>query len=215
MERIHWLGGSHGTGGVHAAHADGDSCINQCRFSYAFNGNAFGLLRGRTGRIFANRSTMSYSRKLDGFNYHKGTQSLASDVVEIECIGHHNGLGESGNNNGTTMHDGGRSIRINCDYSHNMNRNIHDISDGTESWLLGVSSGDAQTTESVDPYDNANFMFGRISNIDTTFAWLDSCVSNGGSLADFAVYDGAELKVRNTDVSNLKNNQVTGVLVSY
>ena len=214
LENIHFLGGSSSSGGVYTAHAAGDSCINQCRFSYAYNGNAFGVLRGRDGRMFSVRSTTSYSRKLDGFNYHKGSQSIASDVVEIECLGHHNGLQESGNNNGTTMHDGGRSIRINCDYSYNMNRNIHDISDGTESWLLGTAAGSSQTS-SLDPYDNANFMFGRSGYVDTTKVWLDSCRSVGGSLTDFAVYPGAELRVRNTDVSNLKSNQVTGTLIAY
>jgi hypothetical protein len=51
---------------------------------------------------------------LDGFNYHKGSQALASDAVEIECLGHHNGLGQSENNNGTTMaRDFGSKIRSN------------------------------------------------------------------------------------------------------
>lgn len=216
LKNIEFHGGSHGSGGVYTAHAAGDSCTNNCRFSYAYSGNAFAALRGRDGRIFHFRTTASYSRTLDGFNYHKGSQSLASDIVEIECNGHHNGLMMSANNNGTTMHDGGRSIRINSTYTHNMNRNVHDINDGTECWLLGVDAGSAQTTD-TDEYNSANYILGRRGANDETKAWLDSCTSSGDSVSDYSVYESTEMRVKNTDIgrSGLSNNVILGTLGKY
>lgn len=122
----------------------------------------------------------------------------------------------SANNNGTTMHDGGRSIRINSSYTHNMNRNVHDINDGTECWLLGIDAGSAQTDD-TDDYNSANYIFGRRGSLDVTKAWLDSCTSSGLSVSDYSVYESSELHIKNTDTtrSGLANNVVSGLLDKY
>jgi len=211
-ENVHFLGGSD-RGVTCANNTTGDSCFSKVRLSYAYAGNAFRSDRDRAGRIFVFRSVASYSRTLDGWNYHNAS-SACSDVVEIDCIGHHNGLVGGPNNNGSTMHDGGRIIRVGGDYSYNQNRNIHDINNGTEVWMLGSVAGDALTTD-TNPYRKANFLFGREGVTETTYAWMDSCISRGGVAIDFGVYPGSRIRIRNTDIGNRKVIVEQGLIETY
>ena len=206
MENIHFLGGN--TSSLDIGNFTATVVAKNCRFSYAYANDVIDVDSNANTCIFIN-TTASYSRLADGFNYHDGC-----DAVEIDCIGHHNGLEGGPNNNGSTQHDGGRIIRINGDYSFNQNRNIHDINDDTEAWMLGCQAGDAQIVGGTS-YTSANFMAGRDGETDDTHAFLDSCVSRGGSVTDFAVYPGSTMKVRATDTSSFKSIIQTGTLEGY
>lgn len=84
----------------------------------------------------------------DGFNYHDSEvdSSLKSCGLEIDCIGHDNGLradAEHASNNGSTMHDGGKILRINGLYYRNAGGNVADISSNTKSYNYGCVAFDS------------------------------------------------------------------------
>jgi hypothetical protein len=210
---LHILGGSTRT--LYPKEGVGDSCTNNCRFAYTYNGNVFRIDRERgSGKHYSYRTTTSYSRVLDGLNYHKSTAgTTALDVVEIECIAHHNGRQGGTMNNGSTIHEGGRIIRVSGDYSYNGQRNVHDVNDGTESWNLGCVAGSPKTQVGAD--DSVNFDIGISGTSSTAKMWLDGCVSRGGAVTDFAVNIGATMYVRDTDTTTFKSNVTTGTLTGY
>ena len=77
----------------------------------------------------------------DGFNYKKGA-GVTPYSVEIDCIGRDNGL--TGDiDNGSTMHEGGRIVRIMGEYMRNVGRNVHDIDNNSQSWNLGCNAHDS------------------------------------------------------------------------
>lgn len=81
----------------------------------------------------------------DGFCYHKFnniSSTLAPVAGEYQCKGHDNGV-QSGTDNGSTIHDGGRAIRVNCEYFKNIGPNVADVHEGTVSWNYNVFSHDA------------------------------------------------------------------------
>ncbi|PKE45361.1 hypothetical protein CW666_02110 [Macrococcoides caseolyticum] len=73
----------------------------------------------------------------DGFNYHS-FGSYTSNGIEIDCIGAFNGRDGADQNNGSTMHDGGKIIRIRGEYHHNHGPNVIDVNNGTQSLNIGV-----------------------------------------------------------------------------
>ena len=97
---------------------------------------------------FFQRCTAAYAQR-DGFNYHKSSHdsSLKSCGVEIDCVGHDNGSRASasqGSNNGSTMHDGGKIVRINGAYYNNYGGNVADISTQTLSYNYGCLAFDSK-----------------------------------------------------------------------
>lgn len=142
----------------------------------------------------------------DGFNYHANTlpTTPSCEVIEIDCIGRYNGLDAEGTNNGSTMHDGGWIIRVNGDYHHNQDRNVHDISDSF-SWNLNCSASDSQT-------GNANFAAG-VGGEDVTKMWLDNCVSSGSD-ADIEAY-GSGVNVYTSNFTGDSVNTGSGTVAAY
>ena len=96
---------------------------------------------------------------LDGFNYHKrnpsdSTDNNISNGFEVDCIGHDNGKRQetaAPSNNGSTIHDGGKIVRINGLYYNNNGGNVADASPNTESYNYGCVTFDSKA-----PYDNAD-----------------------------------------------------------
>ncbi|MGX7596283.1 hypothetical protein ACWNS2_13710 [Planococcus plakortidis] len=126
---------------------------------------------------------------LDGFNYHV-QNGVVPDVIEVECEGRHNGLLDSGeSHNGSTMHDGGRIIRVNGRYHHNKGPNVIDVNEGGESWCVGTTAHESQATPGT--VSNVDFKNG---NIGASKMWLDNCVSYGSSYSIVTAGAGAEAK---------------------
>lgn len=73
----------------------------------------------------------------DGFNYHS-SGSYISNGIEIDCKAYGNGRDGADQNNGSTMHDGGKIIRIRGEYHHNHGPNVIDVNNGTQSLNIGV-----------------------------------------------------------------------------
>ena len=151
-----------------------------CKMYYArFNALA---LRGVKG--YFQNCECAYAR-MDGFNYHinntgnneygDNTGTLAHGL-EVDCIGHDNGIGDTGtaySDNGTTCHDGGKMIRIGGVYYNNKGGNVADKDTETESYNYNCYAFD-----SVAPNDTnkADFWASLGTNM-----YLYGCRANGDS----------------------------------
>ena len=96
---------------------------------------------------------------LDGISYHEPS-TRDGDVAngfEVDCIAHDNGSRDTGShpdgvsNNGSTIHDGGKIVRINGLYYNNNGGNVADASPNTESYNYGCIAFDSKA-----PYDTKN-----------------------------------------------------------
>ena len=119
-----------------------------CKFICAWNNHNIGLL-GVDGFFQRCESMLSYR---DGFNYHADTvNSILSNGLEIDCIGHDNGARHTGqtspSENGTTIHDGGKIIRINGLYYNNNGGNVADTSPNGESYNYGCVAYDSMAPQ--------------------------------------------------------------------
>lgn len=106
------------------------------RFSNSTDDNAVGI--GGAELVILKNCSANDAMK-DGFNYYTsgGKTGLESHVIEIDCVGKRNGTDGSDGDQGSTMHQGGKIIRINGTYAENHGANIGDTHDGTQSWNMG------------------------------------------------------------------------------
>lgn len=111
----------------------------------------------------------------DGFNYHI-SNNRNCQVSELNCRGFKNGRNGANQNNGSTMHDGGKIIRVNCEYFENSGPNMIDVNEATESYNVGVYAHDSTAT--VSTISNSDF---KNSNTGVAKMWLDSCKADGSS----------------------------------
>ena len=95
------------------------------------------MLQGTTLSIFKNCKAL-YSRK-DGFNYH-ARNSIIPKAIEIDCIGRFNGISSSSANQGSTIHDGGKIIRLHGVYADNYGSNLAEEGEGSESYNIACAS---------------------------------------------------------------------------
>ena len=134
-----------------------------CEFKYAA-GNGLSVL-GASEVICVN--CIAARNGLDGFNYHKNGSDAAPDVLELNCRSYNNGWQYNGTNNASTMHDGGRIIRVDGSYSQSTGPVLADVNANTQSWNLGVSATSSKANSSSQ---NSAFMAD-----DTSTLWLDGC----------------------------------------
>lgn len=140
--------------------------MKSCSFNY---GSSDGL------RVFGNLLVISQkciatSNMRDGFGYSKYGAFLPPQLIEIDCEARYNGRSPTGINNGSSVHDlGTLIIRVNGNYHHNLDRNIHDIG-GSMSWNLGCKSHNSISGKS-------NFCSGASTDATLTKMWLDGCDS--------------------------------------
>lgn len=185
---------------------NGSSCASGCAFTHGQMA-AFRFVRNSGSSVLMHNCEAAWARDSDGFSY--STAGSGCDVVEIGCIGHHNGLESGSTQNGSTVHKAIRCLRINCEHKYNWNKNIADTGSNTQSWNLGVVAGSALDPGGITR--SLNFVVA-----DSAQMWLDSCISDGGSAGDFAVEDSASIMhVKNTDTVNFKINVEVGTLKGY
>lgn len=166
-----------------------------CGFHYASgdmnNGNSVNIL-GAAIAIFQN-CICDFSTK-DGFNYH-AQNGTVTNAIEINCVGKTNGdnsiVGAENTNNGSTIHDGGKAIRINGTYYENMGCNVADVHIGTQSLNLGCVGYNSKS----QVQDMTNSDFG--TQQPDAVMLLDSCVSFG-SLHGITSYSGTKVHIKNT-----------------
>lgn len=93
--------------------------ISNCKFLYSANN---GLSCNVKNAVLYNCEA-SYNY-IDGLNYHTNNTTNPTGIVEIGCCGHHNGNANNRSSNGSTCHDDGFIIRLNCNYYLNCGGNI-------------------------------------------------------------------------------------------
>jgi hypothetical protein len=171
-----------------------------CTFKYTNGSNIY-----RTwgiSKVYSQNCVAAQGR-LDGFNYHV-LNNVVPDVIEVNCIGRHNGLDDTSNsNNGSTMHDGGRIIRVNCEYHHNTGPNMIDVNESTQSWAVGISSHESLATAGT--VSNTDY---KVSNVGASKMWLDSCISFGSDYS--LVVDGTNSIAYVSNILFLKGDNIIG-----
>jgi hypothetical protein len=165
------------------ADADARLSVYRCTFGPSTE-DGFAVLAD-AGLVVAEES-MASSNRLDGFNYHKSGASTLAGAIEIRCVGMRNGTTGGTANNGSTIHDGFRIIRVNGQYFENENRNIHDIGAGGMSWNLGCVAG-----ASLLPGADSDVGFAVGVGADNTMMWLQDCGVVGGSVRTYNYGDGS------------------------
>lgn len=133
----------------------------------------------------------------DGFNYHAKNGQIVKSI-EVNCVGGNNGsnVNTFDINNGSTTHDGCKSIRINCTYFNNKGCNVADVHVGTQSLNLGIVAYDSDSS-TTDAY-RCNFS----AQQSGAELWLENCVSFG-SLNDIESVTGGTVHVKNTKYKTL------------
>src|SRR5699024_8719409 len=176
--------------------------FNNCSFKYCasdyFNGLA--IIGGKN--IVLNNCTAN-NNSLDGFNYHIGSDGSKPFIIEIGCVGLNNGSekGTAGvkSNNGTTIHDGLKGIRVNGLYGRNDGGNVADVNEGTETWNLGCTA--------FESYQGKDFQTSSGSHI-----WLDNCVAYGSENSINSADSSSKVYTR---LGNYQNKLVIGEEVKY
>lgn len=199
-----------------------------CEFGYG----EYGLKVWRGNNVSSNGTRVYikncdlYHAAKDGHSIHNDgpvftNGELAANVFEDSCTFRYNGYtlvsgGTTPNNNGSSMHDGGKIIRVNCEITYNQNRNIHDVSNPTyttsQAWLLGCTAGYAQNQSSED--DSIDYNVGQNNGSDVVEWWMDGCTFVGNSLKNLRVNTGSTCKYRNMDLTGW-DNQINGTLTTY
>ena len=147
-----------------------------CEFKYNYRGAGAFISRGYDSVLIGCSVSNTY---LDGFNYHYLSGKKIAHAIEINCNGHNCGdiNGESSDQI-STIHDGSKIIRINCDYSHSVGCPIHDVNTNTQSWNLGVLCSNSLSTR-----ENSKANFGVSTGAEM---WLDTCGGYGSPKAYFS-----------------------------
>lgn len=146
-----------------------------CEFNFGNFQQGNGLaIQGQVQPVSQN--CISAKNYNDGFNYGWLSGSGIPEAVEIECIGRNNGdNGES--ENGSTMHNGGKIIRVNCAHYRNKGPNINDVHPFTRSWNMGCIAFESTAETSVQSVDFRVNQQGTSS--DEPLMWLDYCNAYG------------------------------------
>jgi hypothetical protein len=110
----------------------------------------------------------------DGINHGKSPSGPARSTLEIDATCVNNGYSGTGIDNGSTAHDGCRTIRVGGYYYGNEGRNVQDVV-GCLTWCLGSYASTSRGSGS----SNGNFASG--TDTDTSKMWLDTCTSAGST----------------------------------
>ena len=165
--------------------------MKDCRFKYT---KLLNCVSAYGAEVYMQDCDSSYGNQ-DGFNYHI-KNGVPCKVIEVNCKSHRNGRDGADQNNGSTNHDGGKTIRVNGEYFENHGPNVIDVNEGSESWNLGVVSHNSTATSGIS---NSNF---KNSNVGKGKMWLDSCIAYGSDYSVATAGTGSE--------TNLANNVLIG-----
>lgn len=204
IEGIKLYGGNSGAAYVATTGAGQNPLFvaKDCEFKYASEGN--GGFTALGADVILQKCVFSRNAK-DGANYH-ARNGRVNRVIEVDCVGRNNGLGRNTDtDNNSSIHDGGKIIRVNCTYHGSEGPNVHDINAGTESWNIGCESYASAATLSSR---NSNYMVE-----DGAKMWLDTCIGYDSDNA-FRVWANGELYIRNVLFDD-GNQLVDGTLVEY
>lgn len=104
-----------------------------CKFKYS--GATGGFAMEGTDLSIA-QNCLSSSNQNDGYNYHV-RNGVIPKAIEINCVGRYSGFaGGDADNNGSSMHDAGKIVRIMGQYHNTYGPVVIDINNA-QSWNLG------------------------------------------------------------------------------
>lgn len=145
---------------------------------------------------FRNRGGVSYMvdcefarNRGDGATYSQFGGSKPKGF-ELRCTGRHNGRTGLGNNQGSTMHDGGSVLRINGEYFENEGPGLEDVHEGTTSYNVGCHAYHSRKATESRNYNSG----------DGTTMWLVACKSDGVRVYDAITSGTGKLYTYLTDV---------------
>lgn len=144
----------------------------------------------------------SYHAGKDGFGYGK------SNVIELYCTSAFNGTDGSTNSNGSSMHTGGKIIRVNCVYHDTNGPIVEDVGLNTESLNLGVVSYSSNLSDYGDFY----------AEYDNVKMWLDNCISyssDKGIVCGKYSSDNCTIYKRHCDVEKEDTVILPSQIISY
>jgi hypothetical protein len=179
----------------------------KCRFAHAIVENGFNLKGGFSVLV----NCLADHNNLDGFNYHLNDSTVQDKLpyaIEINCVARKNGQQDSGDmsgNNGSSVHDGGKIIRINGDYSESQGGNVADISASTMSINLNCIAHNSRTT---DETYNSNF-----TAFPGAKMWLIDCLSYGSNF-DLRADSNGIIYIKNNQLEIGVNNENGGTIIS-
>lgn len=165
--------------------------------------NAFNGLSVNGGKNVVSENCLAINNSYDGFNYHVGSDSSKPTIVEINCVGIENGRdkGTEGvkSNNGSTIHEGLKAIRVNGTYAKNDGGNIADVNEGTQSWNLGCVA--------FESYQDKDFQVSSGADI-----WLDHCQAFGSTDSIIAADSSSHVYTR---LGEYQNKTINGNEIKY
>lgn len=192
LEGIHFWGGT--TANLTAKGDGWKFRATRCAWNYATSTN--GLSITGVSQVML-RDCAANQNMLDGFNYHDDTTAnRTGSVIEVGCKGLGNGT-TAGSNNGSSVHENYRALRVDCTYTGSAGANIADVN-SARSVNIGVHCAGSWS----DGYRQDFFANG------TAQMWLDGCtaMSEQGVVAA----DQAQVKVRDTIITGATTGTVTG-----
>ena len=126
----------------------------------------------------------------DGFNYHNQSGKICN-AIEIGCIGANNGEGwKDYTCNGSTIHDGGKIIRLNGEYYNNYGGNVADVNEDTVSLNLGCYAHDSYS--GIGGANSTDF----VAQLSGAVMYLYSCKSDGTSEYNICSIEGTTIYVK-------------------
>ena len=180
--------------GVRAYTGENVCAFYRCKFLYSCG---LGLqFMGKTAYLVDCEASYNH---LDGLNYHQYSASVKpTGIVEVNCYGKNNGNIKNRSSNGSTVHDNGCIIRLNCIYENCHGGIIADAS--SKSYNFGVKAFGSTNHIVDEEWFNAAF-----HALAGTKMWIYNGIGNGckyvlsstggSEILTDAIYDPAYIKV--------------------
>ena len=205
FENVHFFGGAIAFA-IEQSHATNTttSVFNNCSFKYA------GVSYPQTVHALGNIDVALYGCLVaeshgDGFSYQSYGSNPAPRAIEIDCEARRCGsllLGTA--NQGTSMHDGGKIVRVNGNYHHNENDQVADVGNGTLAWLVSCIASDGLKA------GYSGFLCGNGTPV--TNMWVDSCESSNNT---YGIYCGTGSTTYTNSFTSDSGNTGAGSIVAY
>lgn len=194
-----------------------------CTFAFGTYAGSFAFENGG-GEVINYNIGAGYSDQ-DDLNYHgpNGTTdpSLCARVTEINPKTRWSGWNTAGTNNGSTIHEFCRIVRVNFSFLHAQDRPHHDVY-GAMSWSMG---GEASTRHGADGSEAGGvYASGQTAGTGASASigsmWLDACkiVPNFAGVAPpftLQSYQQSTMYHANDTMTVSPNNPGTGTITSY
>lgn len=171
FENIHFRGGarSFALQNTHETNTF-TSVFNGCTFKYGGVSVVASLQLDGNGEIALVDCLVTESHT-DGFSYHSYSTFPAPRAIEINCEARCCGSILTGTaNQGSTIHDGGKIVRVNGHYHHCENDQVADVSAAgktTKSWMVRCSVHDGLKA------NYSGYLCGNGTGVNTM--WLSDC----------------------------------------